>query len=77
MSETTFQIVVLKYKPSASLNMMRGLFPPSSSDTFFKFDLAPSAMMMRPTWIHKSHVQNFCRFEKVGFDKGVDHQQNE
>lgn len=48
--------VILKYKPSASLCMMRGLFPPSSSDTFFRLDLAASVMMMRPTWKQKGHV---------------------
>jgi hypothetical protein len=57
--------------------MMKGLFPPSSSDTFFKFDLAASAMMMRPTWRHTSHVDNFRCFEKINFDKRVDNQENE
>jgi len=57
--------VILKYKPSASLYMMRGLFPPSSSDTFFRLDLAASVMMMRPTWIQKGHVAKLYRFKST------------
>jgi len=57
--------VILKYKPSASLCMMRGLFPPSSSETFFRLDLAASVMMMRPTWKQKGHVYKLYRFKST------------
>jgi hypothetical protein len=57
--------IILKYKPSASLNMMRGLFPPSSRDTFFRLALAASAMMMRPTWKQKGHVDNLYHFKST------------
>jgi len=45
--------------------MMRGLFPPSSSDTFFRLDLAASAMMMRPTWKKKGHVDKLYCFKST------------
>jgi len=57
--------VMLKYKPSASLCMMRGLFPPSSSDTFFRLELAASVMMMRPTWNQKGHVDKLYHFKST------------
>jgi hypothetical protein len=44
---------------------MRGLFPPSSRDTFFRLDLAASAMMMRPTWKQKGHVDKLYRFKST------------
>ena len=40
----------VRYKPSASEHMIKALFPPSSSETRFKLDLAASAKIRRPTW---------------------------
>ena len=39
-----------RYKPSASEHTTKALFPPSSSETRFKLDLAAAAKIRRPTW---------------------------